>query len=90
MKHKKHDSKKHYSLIAVLIFQMIAMLGASASAVPNQYSATVRQTDQLVGRIETRWNMFRTSFDSAIERSRFNNTEAERIVRDDMASFHWA
>ena len=82
--------KIQYSLIAILIFQMVAIFGSEVAARPGRsFPGTPvadHQVDQLLARIETRRNAFRQSFDLAANRSRREDSQQVRDAQEHFAA----
>lgn len=73
-------------IFSVALVLALAGLGMTAEAQRQTYQTNRRQVRQLIRRIETRTDTFRSSLDNALDRSRIDSTRTEddinRFVRD--------
>jgi hypothetical protein len=69
-------------ILAVMVVTLCG-LGFTAEAQRRPYRVTDQQVQQLIQRIETRTDVFRSSLDSSLDRSRIDGTRAE----DDINAF---
>ncbi|HUQ33922.1 MAG TPA: hypothetical protein VM095_17510 [Pyrinomonadaceae bacterium] len=76
--------RRIFSVALVLAF---AGLMATTQAQLRTNRATNQQTRQLITRIETRTDVFRSSLDARLDRSRINNTNAEDNINQLVADF---
>lgn len=69
-------------LLAVMVVTLTG-LGFTAEAQRRPYRITDQQVDQIIRRIESRTDVFRSSIDASLDRSRYDGTRAE----DDINTF---
>jgi hypothetical protein len=77
--------RRIFSVAMVLAFASLMM--ATAQAQINTSRTTNRQIRQLIIRIENRTDVFRSSLDARLDRSRINNTNAEDDINRMVADF---
>ena len=79
--------KQIFSLALVFV---LAGLSMTAEAQRRPYRATNQQVGQLIRRIENRTDLFRTSLDAALDRSRIDGTRREDNINQFVSDFESA
>src|ERR1044071_4221373 len=77
-------------IFSVALMLAFASLGMTAQAQIRTTQVNGRQVRQLVRRIENRTDVFRTSLDASLDRSRINSTNAEDDINRFVADFESA
>ena len=74
-------------IFSVALVFALAGLSLTAEAQRRPYRATDQQVRQLIRRIENRTDLFRSSLDAALDRSRIDNTRAEDDINRFVSDF---
>ncbi|CAN5316981.1 hypothetical protein BH10ACI1_BH10ACI1_28340 [soil metagenome] len=73
--------------IFTMVLITISVAAINTMAQTRAYTATDRQVQYLINRIETRTDTFKRNMNTALDQSKLNNTETEDMIFDYIANF---